>query len=178
MMKHVLSILVQNQPGVLVRVASMFSRREFNIDSLAVGTTHTPELSRITVVVYGDLDLVNQITKQLEKLSDVQAVQLLNADTSVFRGLTLIKVMTNDGNRLELLKITDLFRAHTIDVQSRTLTFEITGDDDKVSAFMNAVSPYGTILEIIRTGLVGLERGEHTIYKHCEESEYYGKNLL
>jgi acetolactate synthase-1/3 small subunit len=156
----------------------MFSRREFNIDSLAVGTTHTSELSRITVVSDGDLDLIEQITKQLKKLSDVKAVQLFNADTAVFRGLTLIKVQAAEDSKLELLKISELFRAHTIDVQPRTLTFEITGDDEKVSAFMNAVTPYGTILEIIRTGLVALERGEHTIYEHCEERKYYGKNLL
>lgn len=177
-MKYVLSILVQNQPGVLVRVASLFSRRDFNIDSLAVGTTHVPELSRITAVVHGDRDLVNQITKQLEKLPDVEAVKLLSGPQGVFRGLTLIKVKTDDSRRLELLKITELFRAHTIDVQPTTLTFEITGDDEKVSAFMKTVSPYGTILEIIRTGLVALERGERTIYENCKEKKYYGENIL
>lgn len=177
-MKHVLSILVQNQPGVLVRVASMFSRREFNIDSLAVGTTQAPDLSRITVVVTGNDALVDQITKQLEKLPDVMAVHHLNADTSVCRGMTMIKVKTDDANRLDLLKVAELFRSHAIDVQPSTLTFEITGDDNKVTAFMRAVSPYGNILEVIRTGLIGLERGEHTIYEHCEGRTYYGKNLL
>jgi acetolactate synthase-1/3 small subunit len=176
-MKHVLSVLVQNQPGVLVRVASMFSRREFNIDSLSVGVTQSPDFSRITVVVHGDEAIVNQMIKQLEKLLEVVAVQRLDASSAVYRGMTLIKVQANDSNRLDVLKLTELFRAHVIDVQSTTLIFEITGDDEKVSAFMRLLSPYG-ILEVIRTGLISLERGEHTIYEHCEESEYYGKNLL
>jgi len=176
-MKHVLSVLVQNQPGVLVRVASMFSRREFNIDSLSVGVTQSPDFSRITVVVHGDEAIVNQMIKQLEKLLEVVAVQRLDASSAVYRGMTLIKVKANDSNRLDVLKLTELFRAHVIDVQSTTLIFEITGDDEKVSAFMRLLSPYG-ILEVIRTGLISLERGEHTIYEHCEESEYYGKNLL
>ena len=176
-MKHVLSVLVQNQPGVLVRVASMFSRRQFNIDSLSVGVTQSPDFSRITVVVHGDEAIVNQMIKQLEKLLEVVAVQRLDASSAVYRGMTLIKVQANDSNRLDVLKLTELFRAHVIDVQSTTLIFEITGDDEKVSAFMRLLSPYG-ILEVIRTGLISLERGEHTIYEHCEESEYYGKNLL
>ena len=176
-MKHVLSVFVQNQPGVLVRVASMFSRREFNIDSLSVGVTETPEYSRITVVVHGDEYLVDQMIKQLEKLPDVAAVQRLDAGSAVYRGMTLIKVKADDTSRLDVLKMAELFRAHVIDVQPTTLIFEITGDDEKVTAFTQLLSPYG-ILEVIRTGLIGLERGEHTIYEHCEEREYYGKNLL
>ena len=176
-MKHVLSILVRNQSGVLVRVASMFSRREFNIDSLSVGVTQSPEFSRLTVVVYGDEELVDQMIKQLEKLPDVVAVQRLDAGTSVYRGMTLIKVKADDTNRLDVLKMAELFRAHVIDVQPTTLIFEITGDDDKVTAFTQLLSPYG-ILEVIRTGLIALERGEHKIYEHCEERAYYGKNLL
>ena len=176
-MKHVLSVLVQNQPGVLVRVVSMFSRREFNIDSLSVGVTESPEFSRITVVIHGDEYLVDQMIKQLEKLLDVVAVQRLDAAAAVYRGMTLIKVRADDKNRLDVLKMGELFRAHVIDVQSTTLIFEITGDDDKVSAFTRILSPYG-ILEVIRTGLISLERGEHTIQEHCEERDYYGKNLL
>ena len=176
-MRHVLSVYVHNQPGVLVRVASMFSRREFNIDSLAVGVTQSPERSRITVVVQGDEGLVDQMIKQLEKMPDVVAVQRLDKDSAVFRGLTMIKVKADDTNRLDVLKMAELFRAHVIDVQKTTLIFEITGDDDKVTAFVQLLSPYG-VLEVIRTGLIGLERGEHTIKEHCEEREYYGKNLL
>lgn len=176
-MRNVLSVFVKNQPGVLVRVASMFSRREFNIESLSVGVTQSPEHSRITVVVSGDAGFVDQMIKQLEKLPDVVAVQRLDASSSVFRGMTMIKVKADDNNRLDVLKMAELFRVHVIDVQPTTLVFEITGDDSKVTAFMRLISPYG-ILEVIRTGLIGLERGEHTIYEHCEEREYYGKNLL
>lgn len=176
-MKHVLSVLVQNQTGVLVRVASLFSRREFNIDSLAVGVTESPEFSRITVVVHGDEYLVDQMMKQLEKLPDVEAVQRLAEGDAVYRGLTMIKVHADDTNRLDILKMAELFRARVIDVQPTTLIFEVTGDDDKVTAFTRLLKPYG-IMEIIRTGLIGLERGEHTIQEHCEEREYYGKNLL
>ena len=176
-MRHVLSVFVQNQPGVLVRVASMFSRREFNIDSLSVGVTQSPDFSRITVVVHGDEYLFNQMMKQLEKMPDVEAVQRLDDGAAVYRGMTMIKVKADDTNRLDVLKMAELFRARVIDVQPTTLIFEITGDDEKVTAFTRILSPYG-ILEIIRTGLIGLERGEHTIQEHCEEREYYGKNLL
>ena len=143
-MKHVLSVFVENQTGVLVRVVSMFSRREFNIDSLSVGVTETPDFSRITVVVHGDENLIEQMIKQLEKMPVVRAVQRLDEKNAVCRGMTLIKVKADDDNRL---------------------------------AFLRLVKPYG-IAEVIRTGLIALERGEHTIYEHCEEREYYGKNLL
>lgn len=176
-MKHVLSVLVKNRTGVLVRVASMFSRREFNIDSLAVGITESPEFSRITLVVHGDEYLVDQMMKQLEKLPEVEAVQRLDDGSAVYRGMTMIKVKADDTNRLDVLKMAELFRARVIDVQPTTLIFEVTGDDDKVTAFTRLLKPYG-ILEIIRAGLIGLERGEHTIQEHCEERDYYGKNLL
>lgn len=176
-MKHVLSVFVENQTGVLVRIVSMFSRREFNIDSLSVGVTQSPEFSRITIVVHGDENLVEQMIKQLEKMPVVRAVQRLDTSASVCRGMTLIKVKADDANRLDVLKMAELFRAHVIDVHPTTLIFEITGDDEKVSAFTRLLAPYG-IIEVIRTGLIALERGEHTIYEHCEEREYYGKNLL
>ena len=176
-MKHVLSVFVENQTGVLVRIVSMFSRREFNIDSLSVGVTQSPEFSRITIVVHGDENLVEQMIKQLEKMPVVKAVQRLDTTTSVCRSMTLIKVKADDTNRLDVLKMAELFRAHVIDVRPTTLIFEITGDDEKVTAFMRLLAPYG-IIEVIRTGLIALERGDHTIYEHCEEREYYGKNLL
>lgn len=176
-MRHVVSILVKNQSGVLVRVASMFSRREFNIDSLSVGVTETDAFSRITVTVTGDEELVEQMTKQLKKLPDVVEVRTLQAGTSVFRSMTLIKVRADEKTRLDVLKMAELFRAHVVDVQATTLIFEITGDEQKVTAFLELVKPYG-IVETIRTGLVAIERGENTIYKHAEEREYYGKNLL
>ena len=176
-MKHVLSVFVANQTGVLVRVVSMFSRREFNIDSLAVGVTESPDFSRITVVMHGDGNIVEQMIKQLEKMPVVRAVQRLDEKNAACRGMTLIKVKADDANRLDVLKMAELFRAHVVDVQPTTLIFEITGDDEKVTAFLQLLSPYG-ILETIRTGLIALERGERTIYQNCEEREYYGKNLL
>ncbi|MBR5913304.1 MAG: acetolactate synthase small subunit [Selenomonadaceae bacterium] len=176
-MKHVLSVYVENQPGVLVRVASMFSRREFNIDSLSVGVTQSPNFSRITVVVHGDGNLIEQMIKQLEKMPIVKAVQRLDSATAVTRGMTMIKVLSNDDNRMEILKLAELFRAHVVDVQTTTLIFEITGDDEKVTAFTRLLKPYG-ILEVIRTGLIALERGEHTIEECHNSREFYGKNLL
>lgn len=179
-MKHVLSVYVENQPGVLVRVASMFSRREFNIDSLSVGVTQSPEFSRITVVVHGDGALVEQMIKQLEKMPVVKAVQRLDASIAVTRGMTMIKVSADDSNRLDVLKMAELFRAHVIDVQPTNLIFEITGTDEKVTAFMRLLAPYG-ILEVIRTGLIALERGDNTInnYEKARQGQdFYGKNLL
>ena len=176
-MRHVLSVFVENQTGVLVRVVSMFSRREFNIDSLAVGETENSAYSRITIVVRGSGETIEQMIKQLEKMPVVHAVARLDEKAAVCRGMTLIKVKADDTTRLDALKIAELFRAHVIDVEAGTLVFEITGGDDKVTAFLRLLTPYG-IVEVIRTGLIALERGEHTIYEHCEEREYYGKNLL
>lgn len=176
-MKHIFSILVQNQPGVLVRVAGIFSRRECNMNSLAVGTTQTPEVSRITVVVDGSAGDRDQILKQLKKLAAVMAVQSLQPDTAVCLGLAMIKVRTAEDTRLLVVKAAALFRAHILDVQPSALIFEITGDDEKVTAFIHAVSPYGNILEVIRTGLIGLERGEHVLYESAGET-YYSKNAI
>lgn len=176
-MKHVLSVYVENQPGVLVRVASMFSRREFNIDSLSVGVTQSPEFSRITVVVHGEANLIEQMIKQLEKMPIVKAVQRLDSETAVTRGMTMIKVLADEDKRLDVLKLAELFRAHVIDVQTTTLIFEITGNDEKVTAFLRLLKPYG-ILEVIRTGLIALERGENTIGDCRNIREFYGKNLL
>lgn len=176
-MKHVLSVLVKNQPGVLVRVASMFSRREFNIESLTVGETEISEFSRITVMVSGDEYIIDQVIKQLGKLPDVEVVKRLDGGSSVYRIMTLIKVQADDTNRLDVLKMAELFGARVIDVQPTTLIFEITGSEDKVKAFNRVLSSY-RVLEVIQTGVTGLERGERTIQEYCEEREYYGKNLL
>lgn len=170
-MKQVLSILVQNQPGVLVRVVSMFSRRGFNIDSLTVGTTQVPEYSRITVVVYGNEAIITQVVKQLSKLVEVLAVRILLPEGSVTRGMALIKINAGE-RRTDILKLAEVFRASVIDLKEQTLTLEITGDEDKIDAFTEVLQPYG-ILEMIRTGLVGLARGTTTIYedKASEECE-------
>lgn len=174
-MKHVLSILVQNQPGVLVRVASMFSRRGFNIDSLAVGVTHVPEYSRITAVIRGSEAVVSQVIKQLDKLVEVVNVQVLPPSAAVTRGMAMIKVEAGD-RRSEVLKLAEVFRASVIDISEMTLTLEITGDEDKINALAELLVPYG-VLELVRTGIVGLARGENTIYKH-EESDYNEENVL
>lgn len=177
-MKQVLSILVQNQPGVLVRVAGMFSRRGFNIDSLAVGVTQDVQYSRITAVVCGDQSIVAQVIKQLEKLIEVVAVQVLADNASVNRGMALLKVRAGD-RRAEVLKLAEVFRANAVDVQEQTLTLEITGDEDKINAFADLLVPYG-LLEMIRTGVIGLARGENTIYQNlsCEEKDIYEQNVL
>jgi len=162
--KHVLSILVHNQPGVLVRVAGMFSRRGFNIHSLAVGTTYDTECSRITVVVCGDDGILDQVIKQLEKLVEVVAIQILPQDSAVRRGMAMIKISAGD-KRGEVLKLADVFRASVVDVSEHTVTFEITGDEDKINAFAEVLAPYG-IMELVRTGLVGLARGDNTIHQY------------
>lgn len=174
-MRQVLSILVQNQPGVLVRVAGMFSRRGFNIDSLTVGVTQDTEYSRITAAVCGDQSVVDQVTKQLEKLVEVVAVQSLSQISSVTRGMALLKVRAGD-KRTEVLKLAEVFRANVVDVQETTLTLEITGDEEKINALADLLVPYG-LLEMIRTGLIGLARGENTIYQY-EESDTNDENVL
>ncbi|TCS81390.1 acetolactate synthase small subunit [Pectinatus cerevisiiphilus] len=176
-MKHALSVLVNNQPGVLLRVVSMFSRRAFNIDSLSVGITESPKYSRITIFFSGEVHIVDQMIKQLGKIPDVAAVQLHKPEDAVYRGMTLIKVKSSANNRLDILKIAELFRARVIDVQATTLIFEITGQDEKVLAFTRLLDPYG-ILEIIRTGQIALERGEQTITSNKKKNSFYGKNML
>ncbi len=173
-MKNVLSILVQNQPGVLVRVASMFARRGFNIDSLAVGTTHVAEYSRITAVVDGNQLIVDQVVKQLQKLIEVVAVQVLPQE-SVARGLALLKVSAGE-HRSEIMKLADVFRASIVDVDQQTLTLEITGDEAKIDALAEVLAPFG-LVEMVRTGLIGLARSNSNIYQ-CKERDEYEQNVL
>jgi acetolactate synthase-1/3 small subunit len=175
-MKHALSILVYNQPGVLVRVAGMFSRRGFNIHSLTVGTTQDPRYSRITVVVCGDNGILDQVVKQLDKLVEVEAIQLLPPETSVRRGIAMVKIAAGSDKRAEVLKLAEVFRANIVDIAEQAVTFEITGDDDKINAFVELLSPYG-LLEMVRTGMAGLARGASTIYEY-ERREYYEQIVL
>ena len=181
-MLNVLSILVQNQPGVLVRVAGMFSRRGFNIDSLTVGVTQDTEYSRMTVAVRGNKAFIEQVRKQVSKLEEVVTVQVLPPHTSVTRSMGLIKVNTGD-KRSEIFKLADIFRAAVVDVSNATVTMEITGDDEKINALVEVLNPYG-VQEVIRTGLIGLERGENTIYeqnkinKHEERENNDNENVL
>ncbi|WP_414714999.1 acetolactate synthase small subunit [Sporomusa sp.] len=171
----VLSVLVHNQPGVLVRVAGMVSRRGFNIDSLTVGVTQDPEFSRITVAVCGNQAFIDQVKKQIEKLVEVVAVQVLPLNHSVVRGLALLKVKAGD-NRSEILKLAEVFRANVVDISGSTVTLEVTGEESKITALTELLAPYG-LLETIQTGLVALERGENTIYQY-EERENYEQNVL
>ena len=161
-MQHTLSILVENRAGVLSRVAGLFSRRGFNIESLAVGTTNDSEVSRITIVTLGDEFQVEQITKQLHKLPDVLMVRHLKGSTYFSRQLVFIKVKTDASNRSEILQIVDIFRAHVVDVSKTTTTLELSGAEDKINAILELLEGYG-ILEIVRTGQIAIERGEDSM---------------
>ena len=155
--KHLLSILVENHPGILAKVAGLFSRRGFNIDSLAVGLSEQPGLSRITIVVNGDDDMVDQVARQLDKLIDVVHIEVLPPSRAVQRELVLVKVTSPAPSRSEIIQISDIFRAKIIDVAPESLTMEITGPTEKVDAFINMLEPFG-IVKIARTGAIAVER--------------------
>ncbi|TDT67441.1 acetolactate synthase small subunit [Hypnocyclicus thermotrophus] len=161
-MRHVISVIVENKPGVLTRISALFSRRGFNIESLTVGHTENPKLSRMTIVVEGDTDILEQIEKQLYKLIDTLKVIDLPKDTSVNRELVLIKVIADKKNRSEIIQFTDIYRGKIVDVGENTLTIEITGDDGKLEAFISMMSKFG-IKELVRTGKIALHRGEKTV---------------
>jgi acetolactate synthase-1/3 small subunit len=157
--QHTLIALVEDKPGVLTRVASMFRRRGFNIASLAVGNSEQPGLSRMTFVVNGDDYTVGQVAKQLDKLIDVIEVSDITSESIVTRELALIKVKANQMNRGEIIQIVNLFRANIIDVGSESMVIEITGEEDKINALHNLLAPFG-ITEMLRTGLVAMVRGQ------------------
>jgi acetolactate synthase-1/3 small subunit len=156
-MRHTISVLVENKFGVLTRVAGLFSGRGFNIDSLNVAPTHDPTVSRMTIVTRGDDKTVDQIVKQLDKLVDTIEVIDFREGEYVDRELVLIKVGVNTTTRAEVMQITDIFRAKIIDVQPKSLTIEITGDESKVEKFIELMRPFG-ILDLTRTGRVALPR--------------------
>ncbi|MBN2557277.1 MAG: acetolactate synthase small subunit [Clostridia bacterium] len=156
--KHTLSVLVENHAGVLSRVAGLFSRRGFNIDSLAVGETTNPGISRITIVVKGDDYIVDQVSKQLNKLVDVIKIKIFKASEYVGRELVLIKVNAPAASRAEVMQLVDIFRANIVDVSTQTLTVEISADQEKISALMSLLDHFG-ILEVVRTGMIAIERG-------------------
>ncbi|WP_286678707.1 acetolactate synthase small subunit [Candidatus Aquicultor secundus] len=158
-MKHILSVLVQNKPGVLARVSGLFSRRGFNIDSLAVGPTENPEVSRMTIVVDADDVKLEQITKQLYKLVNILKISDLDPRDSVERELVLIKVNAPPNIRGEVLETANIFRANIVDVSKSTLTIEITGTATKIQALEDLLRPYG-IKELVRTGKIALARGK------------------
>ncbi len=157
-MKHTLSVLVENKPGVLARVAGLFSRRGFNIDSLAVGPTEDPLLSRMTIVVDAEEHSLEQVTKQLHKLINVIKISDLDLRHSVGRELLLIKVRASADNRAEIIEIADIFRSNIVDVSRASLTLEVTGTADKLAAIEDLLRPYG-IAELARTGKIALGRG-------------------
>lgn len=159
MRKMVLSIFVENTFGVLSRVSGLFSRRGYNIDSLTVGVTENPERSRMTVVVTGDEQILDQIKKQVEKLEDVREVKELMPSESVYRELILIKVGATADQRQAVISIAEIFRAKIVDVTPDSITAELTGDQEKLDAFIKLLEDY-KILEIARTGITGLSRGK------------------
>jgi len=156
-MRHTISILVENKFGVLTRVAGLFSGRGYNIDSLNVAPTHDSDLSRMTIVTHGDEATVEQIVKQLSKLPDVLKVQDFSDGEYVDRELVLVKVTVDSKSRAEVMQITDIFRAKIVDVQPKTLTIEITGNDSKVEKFLDLMKTFG-VTDITRTGKAAMPR--------------------
>lgn len=158
MKKRILSILVDNESGVLSRLSGLFSRRGYNIDSLTVGVTADPKYSRMTVVATGDEQVLEQITKQLAKQVDVRDVKVLNPESSVNRELMMIKVRANAADRNEIISVANIFRAQIIDVGPESLIIELTGGQSKLDAFLRMLDGH-EILELARTGITGLSRG-------------------
>lgn len=158
MNKKVLSVLVDNTSGVLNRIAGLFSRRGYNIDSLTVGETENPLYSRMTIVVTGDDDILEQIIKQITKLEDVKRVDVLEPSNSVTRELILVKIKTTPEQRQQVMAVADIFRAKIVDVGIDSLIIELTGNQNKLDAFLNLLADY-EILELVRTGITGLARG-------------------
>jgi acetolactate synthase-1/3 small subunit len=156
--RHILSILVENKPGVLARVAGLFARRSFNIQTLAVGPTDDPTVSRITLTVDGALHPIDQVTKQLHKLINVIKIRDLEPKETVARELALFKVAADAEVRAQVMQFTDIFRGKVIDVSKRSMTVEITGTDDKIEAFEQMIRPFG-LIEMVRTGEIAVARG-------------------
>jgi acetolactate synthase-1/3 small subunit len=157
-MEHTLVVLVEDRPGVLNRVASLFRRRAFNIESLTVGHTELPGISRMTIVIDGDQTNVERVTTNLYKLVNVIQVADLVGMPAVSRDLALIKVSVSTINRSEVIQLVDVFRARIVDVANDSLVIEITGDEDKINGFVDVLRPFG-ILEMVRTGVVAMARG-------------------
>ncbi len=157
MAKYILNALVENHAGILAKIAGLFARRGFNIDSLAVGVTQNKDISATTIVVDGDTKTLEQVKKQLSKLIDVIEVQALAAETSVSRELSLAKVACTAKNRSEIMQIVDIFRANIIDISDHAMIIELTGTGSKIDAFEEMVRPYG-IIEMSRTGRIAMLR--------------------
>jgi len=156
-MKHTISVLVENKPGVLARIAGMFSGRGFNIKSLTVGETEDPDVSRMTIVVGGDDAVLDQVNKQLNKLIDVNKVIDMTKEKFIERQLALIKVGVTPGNRAEVMLVAEVYKAKIVDIGQKTFTVEATGGEDKIDALVSFLKPFG-IKEMVRTGAVALSR--------------------
>ncbi len=159
--RHILSILVENKPGVLARISGLFSRRGFNIDTLAVGPTDDPKISRITLTVDGALHPIDQVTKQLHKLVNVLKIRDLEPRETVARELALFKLAAEGEARGQIVQFAEIFRGKVIDVSKRSLTVEVSGTDEKIEAFEDLVRPYG-LIEMVRTGEIAVARGRST----------------
>ncbi|MEI6324835.1 MAG: acetolactate synthase small subunit [Gemmataceae bacterium] len=157
-MRHVLSVLVQNQPGVLAHISGMFASRGFNIDSLAVGETENPELSRMTIVIKGDDAVLEQVRKQLSKILTVVKVQDISCMNYVERDLMLIKVRATSSQRAEIGQLVETFRGRLVDISPESLVIELDGQEGKIEAFIELMRNYG-IIELARTGRIALVRG-------------------
>ncbi|MBI2166852.1 MAG: acetolactate synthase small subunit [Candidatus Omnitrophica bacterium] len=168
-MKHTISVLVENHFGVLAHVAGLFSARGFNIDSLAVGETEDPTVSRMTIIAQGDDRTIEQITKQLNKLIDVIKVQDLTEEEKISRELVLIKAQTGAQNRSEVLQIVNTFRAKVVDVNPHSITVEVTGNEEKIDAILELLRPFG-IKEVVRTGTIALSRKSELNLKGPKEA--------
>lgn len=156
--RHIISALVYNRPGVLARIATLFAARGYNIDSLAVGETEDPKISRMTIVVRGDERILEQVEKQLNKIIDVIKVYEFSKVEHIERDLILVKVNATNKTRAEIIEIAEIFRAKIVDVSHQNLVLEITGDEDKIKAFVDLLKPYG-IKELVRTGVIAIARG-------------------
>ncbi len=162
MSRHTLSVLVENKPGVLARVASLFSRRGFNIESLAVGPTEISDISRMTIVVNVEDSPLEQVTKQLNKLINVLKIVELEAESSVQREIMLVKVRSDNESRSSILETVQMFRAKVVDVAPDALTIEATGNNDKLTALLKVLEPFG-VKELVQSGMVAVGRGARSI---------------
>ncbi|MEO5708691.1 MAG: acetolactate synthase small subunit [Nocardioidaceae bacterium] len=162
MSRHTLSVLVENKPGVLARIAGLFSRRGFNIDSLAVGPTEHPEVSRMTIVVNVEDSPLEQVTKQLNKLVEVIKIVELDGGASVSRELLLVKVKADASTRGQVLEVVQLFKAKVVDVATDAITVQVVGNKDKLDDFLRIVEPFG-LRELVQSGVVAIGRGSRSI---------------
>ena len=167
-MRHTLSVLVENKPGVLTRVSGLFARRSFNIKSLAVGETEQPGISRMTIIVEADSAPIAQVKRQLNKLINVLKIVELHPEESVERRLLMMKVHADESRRTGVLQVVDLFRAHVVDVQPESVVIESIGSLPKLEALLRAMEPYG-VIELVQSGAVAIGRGEQSITDQLKE---------